>query len=152
MPHRSSDDGECVLFNDIPEYDPALALPDGDAARWERLISLRDAVNKALENARNAGVFKKAQDTEVTLSVSEADAKFLEGVNLAELCIVSKADVTVETVEGERMDDGLVPCTIAVKLSEAPKCPRCWNHDGHIGTAGHHAELCDRCAKVLGEA
>ena len=152
MPHRSSDDGECVLFNDIPEYDPALALPDGDAARWERLISLRDAVNKALENARNAGVFKKAQDTEVTLSVSEADAKFLEGVNLAELCIVSKADVTVETVEGERMDDGLVPCTIAVKLSEAPKCPRCWNHDARIGTAGHHAELCPRCAAVLGEA
>ena len=40
---------------------------------------------------------------------------------------------------------------VAVKLSEAPKCPRCWNHDASIGTSGHHDELCDRCAKVLGE-
>ena len=40
-------------------------------------------MNKALENARNAGVFKKAQDTDVTLSVSESDAAFLAGVDLA---------------------------------------------------------------------
>ena len=114
-------------------------------------MSLRDAVNKALENARNAGVFKKAQDTEVTLSVSEADAASLKDEDLATLCIVSKVTVTTEAVEGEKMEDCLIPCTIAVKLSEAPKCPRCWNHSEHIGAAGHHAELCDRCAAVVGE-
>ena len=59
---------------------------------------------------------------------------------LATLFIVSK--VTVERGNG---------VGASVKLSNAPKCPRCWNHDGHIGTAGHHAELCDRCAAVLGE-
>ncbi|RAZ95491.1 isoleucine--tRNA ligase, partial [Klebsiella oxytoca] len=26
MPHKAGDDPECVLFNDIPDYDPALAL------------------------------------------------------------------------------------------------------------------------------
>ena len=106
-------------------------------------------MNKALENARNAGVFKKAQDTEITLSVSEADAAFLAGVDLASLCIVSKVTVTTEAVEGERNEESLIPCTIAVKLSEAPKCPRCWNHRDSIGTEGHHAELCDRCAAVV---
>ena len=59
--------------------------------------------------------------------------------------------VTTGAIEGEQAEDCLIPCTIAVKLSEAPKCPRCWNHDEHIGTPGHHAELCDRCAAVLGE-
>ena len=152
MPHDSSADGECVLFNDIPGYRDDLALSDEELHRWGLLVSLRDAVNKALENARAAGVFKKAQDTELTISVAEEkDADFLRSADLAALCIVSKVDVTTQPIEGERFDDCLIPCTIAVQLSQAPKCPRCWNHDGHIGTPGHHAELCDRCAAVLGE-
>ena len=152
MPHAAGDDGECVLFNDIPDYRSDLALSDEELYRWGLLVSLRDAVNKALENARAAGVFKKAQDTELTISVAgQKDADFLADVDLASLCIVSKVTVTTDAVEGERFDDCLIPCAIAVQVSQAPKCPRCWNHDGHIGTPGHHAELCDRCAAVLGE-
>ena len=151
MKHAQSVDAESVLLNDMPSDNAAFTLSTADQERWGKLISLRDAVNKALENARNAGVFKKAQDTEVTLSVSAADAAFLAGVDLASLCIVSKVTVTTETVEGEKNEESLIPCTIAVKLSEAPKCPRCWNHCDTIGTAGHHAELCDRCAAVVGE-
>ncbi|WP_195278802.1 isoleucine--tRNA ligase [Clostridium sp. J1101437_171009_A5] len=149
MKHAKDVDGESVLFNEMPGDNAAYALDEAAKARWEKLVSLRDAVNKALENARNAGVFKKAQDTEITLSVSEADAAFLAGVDLASLCIVSKVIVTTEAVEGERNEESLIPCTIAVKLSEAPKCPRCWNHCDSIGTEGHHAELCDRCAAVV---
>ena len=152
MAHDASANGESVLLNDMPGYDPALALSHEDAARGEKLISLREAVNKALENARNAGVFKKAQDTEVTIAVESAgDADFLRGVDLAALFIVSKVTVATEALEGEKAEDCLVPCTIAVELSEAPKCPRCWNHSGAIGAGGHHAELCDRCAAVVGE-
>ena len=151
MKHAKGVDAESVLLNDIPGYEEKLALDAAGQERWDKLVSLRDAVNKALENARNAGVFKKAQDTDITLSVSAADAAFLEGVDLATLCIVSKVTVTTGQVEGEQMEDCLVPCTIAVKLSEAPKCPRCWNHNEHIGTEGHHPELCPRCAAVVGE-
>ncbi|OUN05695.1 isoleucine--tRNA ligase [Flavonifractor sp. An92] len=151
MKHAAGVDAESVLLNDMPSDNAAYALGEDAKARWEKLISLRDAVNKALENARNAGVFKKAQDTEVTVSVSAEDAAFLEGVDLASLCIVSKVTVTTNAVEGEKNEDALIPCTIAVKLSEAPKCPRCWNHCDSIGTEGHHAELCDRCAAVVGQ-
>ena len=149
MRHGAGANAESVLLNDMPEHSDALALSEDEAARWARLVSLRDAVNKALENARAAGVFKKAQDTELTLSVSEADAAFLAGEDLATLCIVSGVTVTTDAVEGERFDDCLIPCAIAVKLSDAPKCPRCWNHSHAIGAPGHHAELCDRCAAVL---
>ena len=151
MKHAKGVDAESVLLNDMPAYEEKLALDAAGQERWDKLVSLRDAVNKALENARNAGVFKKAQDTDITLSVSAADAAFLEGVDLATLCIVSKVTVTTGPVEGEQMEDCLVPCTIAVKLSEAPKCPRCWNHNEHIGTEGHHPELCPRCAAVVAE-
>lgn len=150
MPHAKADNGESVVLNDMPDYRAELALSEADEVRWGLLISVRDAVNKALENARAAGVFKKAQDTEVTLSVEgEKDAEFLRGVDLAALCIVSKVTVTTEAVEGEKAEDCLVPCTIAVKLSEAPKCVRCWNHDEHVGEDGEHPELCPRCAGVV---
>ena len=150
MKHDQSADGESVLFNDMPAYDEALALPDEVRARWEKLTSLRDAVNKALENARSAGVFKKAQDTELTISVAgQEDAGFLNSVDLATLFLVSGVRVTTEALEGERSEDCLIPCTIAVKLSEAPKCVRCWNHNEHVGENAAHPELCPRCARVV---
>ena len=151
MRHAQGVNAESVLFNDMPGDNAAFALDAAARERWAKLVSLRDAVNKALENARNAGVFKKAQDTDVTLSVSESDAAFLAGVDLASLCIVSKVTVTTGAVEGEKSEDCLIPCTIAVALDESPKCPRCWNHSEHIGTDGHHHQLCDRCAAVVGE-
>ena len=151
MRHAQGVNAESVLFNDMPSDNAAFALDAAARERWAKLVSLRDAVNKALENARNAGVFKKAQDTDVTLSVSESDAAFLAGVDLASLCIVSKVTVTTGAVEGEKSEDCLIPCTIAVALDESPKCPRCWNHSEHIGADGHHNQLCDRCAAVLGE-
>ena len=151
MKHAQGVNAESVLFNDMPGDNAAFALDAAAKDRWAKLVSLRDAVNKALENARNAGVLKKAQDTDVTLSVSESDAAFLAGVDLASLCIVSKVTVTTGAVEGEKSEDCLIPCTIAVALDESPKCPRCWNHSEHIGADGHHAELCDRCAAVVGE-
>ncbi|MGM9365789.1 isoleucine--tRNA ligase [Flavonifractor plautii] len=151
MRHAQGVNAESVLFNDMPGDNAAFALDAAAKERWAKLVSLRDAVNKALENARNAGVFKKAQDTDVTLSVSESDAAFLAGVDMASLCIVSKVTVTTGAVEGEKSEDCLIPCTIAVALDESPKCPRCWNHSEHIGIDGHHNQLCDRCAAVVGE-
>ena len=151
MKHAQGVNAESVLFNDMPGDNAAFALDAAAKDRWAKLVSLRDAVNKALENARNAGVLKKAQDTDVTLSVSESDAAFLAGVDLASLCIVSKVTVTTGAVEGEKSEDCLIPCTIAVALDESPKCPRCWNHSEHIGIDGHHNQLCDRCAAVVGE-
>ena len=77
----------------------------------------------------------------------------MTGVQTCALPIfVSKAAVVTEAIEGERAEDCLVPCTIAVKLSEAAKCVRCWNHDGHVGEDAEHPELCPRCARVVRNA
>ena len=156
MPHRAGDDTECVLFNDIPDYDPALALDEAEAARWNKLLEVRDVVLKALEDAREQGV-KKNQDAEVTLHLPEKAYAAWEAGNvlagfdeadLAALFIVSKVTVTKRDGEPADLD---ADATVSVKLSDAPKCPRCWNHDASIGTDGHHGELCARCAAVLGE-
>ncbi len=152
MPHGKADNAESMVLNDMPAYDPALALSEAEDARWAKVMALRDDVNKALELARENGV-KKNQDAEVTLSfTSEARKEFdslgMGEEELAAICIVSKVTVSDEGVEGYA-GAGFEGVTVAVALSEAPKCPRCWNHDARIGTPGYHAELCPRCAAVV---
>ena len=141
MPHGAADDGGSVLFHEMPGYDEAL-VPDGaTAAKWERLIALRDAVNKALEDTRKAGGVKKNQDAQVAVTASPADAALMESLDFAGLCIVSQ--VTVTAREGQEEP------AVTVDASQAAKCVRCWNHDGHVGEDAAHPELCPRCAKVV---
>jgi isoleucyl-tRNA synthetase len=149
MPHDRSADPESVLFNQMPEADPALALSGETQSRWDKLISLRNAVNKAIENARKTGILKKNQDGEIILRVSADDAALLNGIDLAALCIVSKVTVTTDAGEGESAEDCLIPAVISVALSQAPKCVRCWNHSEHVGEDQDHPELCPRCAAVV---
>ena len=155
MPHAAKDDPECVLYNDIPDYDPALALSEAQADKWNRVIALRDDVNKALELARGEQGIKKNQDADLALTFSgDAWAAFkamgLDEADLAAICIVSAVTAAEGEGEGYKGEefDGL---TVKVSPAAGAKCPRCWNHDVRIGTAGHHAELCDRCARVLGK-
>lgn len=146
MPHDADADAEAVLHNDLPEHKAAWALPEAEISRWTRLVSLRDAVNKAMENNRSAGGVKKNQDAEITLSVHEgADMTLLETEDLASLFIVSKVSLTQGKGEGEEIPGCAIPCGITVTESAAPKCARCWNHNEGVNSQ----ELCPRCAKVL---
>ncbi len=153
MPHPKTDNALSVLLNDMPDYDPAQALSAEEEARWGKVIALRDDVNKALELARNEQGVKKNQDADLTLSfTNEAWKEFetlrMDEADLATICIVSA--VTLEQGAGEgykgEFFEGL---TVKVSPAAGEKCPRCWNHDVRIGVPGHHAELCDRCARVV---
>ena len=155
MPHASTDDTECVLFNDIPAVNPAYAMTEAEDEKWNRIIALRDDVNKALEIARSEQGIKKSTDAALSLTFTAAAFEQFQAMNLTEadlatLCIVSQ--VTVAQGEGQGYQgeefEGL---TVAVSLAAGEKCPRCWNHDTSIGTDHGHAELCARCAAVLGE-
>ena len=140
-----------VVLNDMPAYDPALALSEEQNDKWAKVMALRDDVNKALELARESGV-KKNQDADLTLSFDgegwkEFQAMDLDESEVAALCIVSAVKVQegADGVAGENFP-GL---TVRVAPAAGEKCPRCWNHSAAIGTPGHHVELCDRCAKVV---
>ena len=155
MPHADKDDAECVLFNDIPDWSAELALSEEQADKWNKVIALRDDVNKALELARSEQGIKKNQDADLALTfTAEAwktfEAMGLTNAELATICIVSAVTAAEGEGEGYKGEEfeGL---TVKVNPAAGEKCPRCWNHDVTIGTEGGHAELCARCAAVLGE-
>ena len=151
MPHAKGDDAESVLFNDIPEVNPAYSFSEEQQAYWEKILALKADVNKALEEVRAAKVVKKSTDARLTLYFNdEAWARFesLKDHHFEALFIVS--DVKLVHGEGEGFCGEAFPgLTVKVELDEDPKCPRCWNHHPSIGTAEGHPELCPRCAAVV---
>lgn len=108
-------------------------------ASYETVMLARDAVMKAIEDARNDETVNKSQEVAVTISGDPQQVAALQSHDarvLAEVFIVS--DVTLEPTEGA---SGLVA---TVRAAEGEKCPRCWNYR-ELGEDG----LCARCHDVV---
>ncbi len=95
MPHQQGDDLDNVLFNDMPSYDESLAFDEAAMIKWEKIIAVRDDVNKALEQARGAKLIGKPLEAKVVITASDAGKEFLDscGQDLAKLCIVDRKSV-----------------------------------------------------------
>ena len=147
MPHRDSDDSRNVLLNQMPENFESYALDDAAMEKWNVIMKLRQDVNGVLEKARADKRIGKALEAHVTLSTDDAALKnACEGVNLAEICIVSTC--TWETAEeGAEVGSGVNYPALTIGVSEAKgvKCPRCWMHSQQANAEG----LCPRCAAVI---
>ncbi|MDR0861816.1 MAG: isoleucine--tRNA ligase [Oscillospiraceae bacterium] len=152
MPHHKEADARSVLYNDMPSYEPALALTDAEAARWEKLLTLRTEANKALEVARADKVIGKPLEAEVTLYISPSELeKYKDALTepLAPLFIVSRVDIAPLSPEAFASSGGMRELTFSVRASEQPKCARCWTHNEHIGEHAEHPALCPRCVDVV---
>jgi isoleucyl-tRNA synthetase len=91
MPHHAQADQESVLFNAMPKVNPAWELDDAIAAKWDKLLSVRERVNYELEHARADKLIGKPLEARVTISCSPDMLAFLTQFDgkLAELFIVS---------------------------------------------------------------
>jgi isoleucyl-tRNA synthetase len=121
------------------------AIPQGQAeqieATYATILAVREAVTKALEDARSASAVGKSQEAALEIVAPRATVELLQAQpsgSLEELFIV--ASVTYEAIDDE-------DAAIAVEVSKAPgeKCPRCWN-TRELGTNPAHPDLCERCA------
>ena len=147
MPHRSSDDARNVLLNEMPGSFEAYCLDDAAMARWDTVMKLRQDVNGVLEKARADKRIGKALEAHVTLETAdEALKNACEGLNLAEICIVSDCTWSAPE-EGAEVAAGVNFPQLTVGVSEAKgtKCPRCWMHSLNANAEG----LCPRCAAVI---
>ena len=121
---------------------------------WEQLQAIRDEVNKALENQRQAGLIGSALAAEVTLYVSadkelllnrlKDELRFVMITSSAKVCPVSEC--SADAVLNE--DLGVA---IGVKASPYIKCSRCWHRCEDVGEHAEHPELCQRCIINISE-
>ncbi|MCH1928587.1 isoleucine--tRNA ligase [Shewanella sp. A25] len=117
-------------------------------AYWENLLTVRNEVNKVIEQARRDKRIGGSLEAEVTLF---ADAVLVEqlthiGDELRFVLLTSEAkvlpltDATSDAVETE-----LASLKLIVNATEAQKCERCWHHREEVGTIEAHSTLCHRC-------
>ncbi len=119
-------------------------IPNGEdekvASAFEYVLQARDAVTKALEDARGEKIINKSQEAAVEIC-APADVceclKTLDTEALEELFIVSKVDI----VEGSEL-------TANISVTNLEKCPRCWNYR-ELLSDGEHAGVCARCGEAL---
>lgn len=152
MPHRDGDDAANIVLNAMPKVNSAWAFAEEASSKWDKLIALRDDVNKALEEARKNKVIGKPLEAWVTVYADDETAALLETVpadELAALCIVSK--LRVIRGNGEGMQGENLPVQIAIERASGDKCERCWMYVDSIGQDSKHPTLCARCAAVVGE-
>ena len=136
MPYE---DAESVHLTDFP----AKNLIDDAAleAKWDKLLEVRDDVNKALEESRNEKVIGKSLEAAVEIYNNDSEVvELLNSVdNLHQLFIVSSVEV--------KENDGVAYdlATVKVTKAEGHRCERCWNIVEEVNEEG----LCPRCASIL---
>ena len=140
MPHCDGDDPRNVLLNEMNRPFTEYALDEDVMAVWEELVKVRDAVNGALEAARNEKKIGKSLEARVKLTVPQelANQKFMDADELADLLIVSQVRVSTGT-----------EINVDVEPAQGAKCERCWKILPSVGKDGEHPALCARCASVV---
>ena len=125
------------------DFVPALpddAVAERELAAFGACLEARDAVTKALEEARAAKLVNKSQEAAVTVRAPEALLAQLQAFDptvLEELFIVS--GVALEA--GDEL-------AVEVRPADGEKCPRCWNYRTLGGNAAH-PHVCKRCGDAL---
>ena len=122
---------------------------------WQQVLSVKNAVNKELENQRNAGIVKSGLSTNVVLYADPDLKAALErlGDELRFVLISSSASVEalVDAVSDAK-DTELATLKLKISLSTDEKCCRCWHLREDVGAYADHPELCGRCVEnVEGE-
>lgn len=133
-------------------YDDLAVLSDDETQGrefWQAVMTVKEAVNKRIEEERNAGNVKGGLTTQVELFCEGSLAETLSslGEELRFVLITSSASIKGLSddahTEAKPSDmDGLL---VKVSPSDDAKCDRCWHHRPEVGTIDAHKDLCQRC-------
>ncbi|WP_282166651.1 isoleucine--tRNA ligase [Shewanella japonica] len=115
---------------------------------WQQLLTVRNEVNKVLEQARRDKRIGGSLEAEVTL-FADADLAAQLGKLSDELRFVlltSKAKVELlDNASADAIETELSSLKLMVSKSEAEKCERCWHYSDDVGSNESHSTLCGRC-------
>jgi isoleucyl-tRNA synthetase len=132
-----------VHLADFPAVDALANRPLLDT--WNRLLSVREVVNAALEQKRKDKVIGTSLGARVVIAASGPVGALLKShrSDLPMLFNVSDVALTVGSIEGA--DD------VRIDVEKAPgvKCARCWRFVPHVRTDTECAGICDRCVDAL---
>ncbi|MFW6457007.1 MAG: isoleucine--tRNA ligase [Planctomycetota bacterium] len=127
--------------------------------RWDRMLRVRDDVDRTIEALRDAKDVSNSMEVSATLW---ADSDSLQTIlqenseTLQEVLMVSELHLPeVEPPDSEKGDmtagQKEPKLLIDVKPSPHSKCARCWNLLPTVGQDEEYDDLCERCIRAVGE-
>ena len=125
--------------------------------KWEKLLSIRKDVLKALEINRKDGLIGNALQAQVDLYTNdkalfdylkEAEDKLemlfiVSKVNVFFMCKSSRTEIKFS--RGEEMPE----LFISIKVAPGGKCERCWCYSETVGNSNDYPDICAKCVSVL---
>ena len=115
------------VFPKIPESWENRILND----RWKELFKIKQEANIAIEEKRASKEIGSSLEADLKITTNNKNFELLEGIDLAEYFITSKAK-KIKSKNNEELK-------IEVSKSKGTKCPRCWKILDN---------KCERCEKV----
>ncbi len=151
LPQDKRYDGESVMFNDMAKRGEVIGAKTeaGFIEKWERLIAVRNDVNKALETERAAKRIGKSLEAKVILGCDGELYDFVESGQelLREIFIVSQ--VELERQPDAASDGEVKGLRVKIAPADGTKCERCWTFCTDVGANAAHPTLCGRCSKIV---
>jgi isoleucyl-tRNA synthetase len=117
-------------------------------AEWSALLALREAVNAALEPLRREKRIGSGLEAEIDLYLPALPAWLADcAAELRFLLLVSEVRLHAQAAPAgaQAFAGEALAGAIAVTVTEAVKCVRCWQHRADVGQHAEHPELCGRC-------
>ena len=115
--------------------------------KWQKIISLKEAVAKKLEEARAEKVIGHSLNANVVLKMG--NHALSEFKNMEELLQTVFIVSGVEIVENNSVKDDVVE--VKVEPAKGEKCERCWTYSETVGEDKEHPTICAKCRKALGD-
>lgn len=137
LPHHDEED---VYLLSMPE---SVFEDEKLESDFDQFMSLRETVQKALEEARAAKVIGKSFNAKLILYPKGNAQDLLDklDINLQQIFIVSQLEIRKQGYGSFKTEE----LSIDVLAAEGETCARCWQVVDHVDEDG----LCDRCKEIV---
>ncbi|MEW5951770.1 MAG: isoleucine--tRNA ligase [Elusimicrobiota bacterium] len=136
---------ESVFLYDYPSFS-GYSLNEKEKEKWDKILSVREHITKAIEEKRQAGEIGSSLEAEIDLA--SGDEKTLQFLNSASELWAQVAIVSCVNIVSDKSAGDLL---VRVKKASGSKCPRCWQWRKDIGADKDHSLVCGKCARALNE-
>lgn len=142
-------DVESVHLTTYPAI-PATWKNDALSVKWEKIRDVRRVVLGALEPKRADKTIGSSLEAHPQIFVSEDVAKFLDGIDMAEVAITSQATVTISTAPaGAFALNDVAGVAVVFEVAKGGKCQRCWKILPDVGSDSEYPTLSKRDADAV---
>jgi len=109
---------------------------------FRKIFSLRQQINKAIEEQRANGLIGSSLEAKIILHLQDPLYKIFEmyRTDLPFLFIVSQVELN-KSVNNEN--------SVEVLMADGQKCQRCWNYSLSVGSIKEYPQICKRCVEAI---